>query len=180
MEGAGCEGFVVTGVMASGKSTVSEGIAASLPRAAHVRGDVFRRMIVSGRDPMAPPLGLEALRQLQLRRTLATSVANAFWRDGFSVVIQDIYPGDALIGVVDALEASPLHVVVLAPRADVVRAREDARGKVGYRDGWDVDEMVASFARETPRIGLWLDTSDQSPAETVGEILERRAEARVR
>ncbi|MDQ0761187.1 putative kinase [Streptomyces canus] len=40
---------LVTGVMAAGKSTVAQALAERLPRAAHVRGDVFRRMIVSGR-----------------------------------------------------------------------------------------------------------------------------------
>lgn len=40
---------LVTGVMASGKSTVAQALAERLPRAAHVRGDLFRRMIVSPR-----------------------------------------------------------------------------------------------------------------------------------
>ncbi|MFD6693018.1 hypothetical protein ACFWD8_09505 [Micromonospora aurantiaca] len=34
--------------MAAGKSTVAEWLARRLPRAVHLRGDVFRRMIVSG------------------------------------------------------------------------------------------------------------------------------------
>lgn len=38
---------LITGVMAAGKSTVAQLLAESLPRAVHVRGDVFRRMIVS-------------------------------------------------------------------------------------------------------------------------------------
>jgi adenylylsulfate kinase-like enzyme len=43
---------LITGVMAAGKSTVAELMAGRLPRAAHVRGDVFRRMIVSGREEL--------------------------------------------------------------------------------------------------------------------------------
>jgi hypothetical protein len=172
-------GFVITGVMAAGKSTVAELLAKSFARGVHVRGDVFRKMIVSGRDPIAPTLGDEALRQLDLRQHLAVSVANDYWRDDFTVVLQDIYVGGALTNVVERLEISPLYVVVLTPRPDVVATREQEREKSGYGE-WDVEQFCASFETETPRIGLWLDTSDLTPEETVEAILLRRQDARVR
>jgi hypothetical protein len=104
----------------------------------HVRGDVFRKMIVRGRDPITPELGDEALRQLDLRQRIAASVANDYWRDDFTVVLQDIYAGGALPNVVGRLEISPLYVVVLHPRADVVAdarttAREDRLRRLGRR-----------------------------------------------
>jgi chloramphenicol 3-O-phosphotransferase len=172
-------GFVITGVMAAGKSTVAEALAQRFARGVHVRGDVFRTMIVRGRDPITPELGEEALRQLDLRQRIAASVANDYWRDDFTVVLQDIYAGGALPNVVGRLEISPLYVVVLHPPPDVVAARERQREKTGY-GAWDVDEFCASFEAETPRIGLWLDTSELSPDETVDEILRRRLDARVR
>jgi hypothetical protein len=157
--------------MASGKSTVSELLAARFGRGVHVRGDVFRRMIVAGRDPITPALGDEARRQLALRWRLAATVANAYWAQGFAVVVQDLYPGSSLEQMVDLLDAVPLHVVVLLPRPDVVAARERLRGKVGYAHGWDVATHCAEFASATPRVGLWLDTSDDAPAGTVERIL---------
>jgi len=172
-------GFVVTGVMAAGKSTVAELLAQRFARGVHVRGDVFRKMIVRGRDPIAPELGDEALRQLDLRQRIAASVANDYWRDDFTVVLQDVYAGGALANVVGRLEISPLYVIVLHPRPDVVAAREHQREKTGYGE-WDVEALCASFAEETPRVGLWLDSSDLSPEETVDEILLRRHDARVR
>ena len=172
-------GFVITGVMAVGKSTVAELLARHFTRAVHVRGDAFRKMIVRGRDPLTPDLGDEALRQLDLRQRLAASVANDYWRDDFTVVLQDIYAGAALANVVGRLEISPLYVVVLTPRPDVVRERERLRAKSGYGD-WDVEGFCAAFQDETPPIGLWLDTSAMSPEETVDEILLRRHDARVR
>ena len=46
--------IVVVGIMAAGKSTVAEALARRFDRAVHLRGDVFRRMIVSGRAPITP------------------------------------------------------------------------------------------------------------------------------
>jgi chloramphenicol 3-O-phosphotransferase len=172
-------GFVITGVMAAGKSTIAELLAKSFARGVHVRGDVFRKMIVSGRDPIAPSLGEEALRQLDLRQRLAVAVANDYWRDDFTVVLQDIYVGRALTNVVERLEIAPLYVVVLSPRPDVIVERERLREKSGYGE-WDVAQFCANFADETPRLGLWLDTSEMTPEESAEEILRRRADARVR
>ena len=55
--------YLITGMMASGKSTVAQALAERLPRSVHVRGDLFRRMIVSGRvDEIAgKPFGVLAL-----------------------------------------------------------------------------------------------------------------------
>ncbi|MEV7239508.1 AAA family ATPase, partial [Streptomyces sp. NPDC051020] len=52
---------LITGVMAAGKSTVAQALAERLPRAVHVRGDVFRRMVVSGRAEMVPGAYEEAV-----------------------------------------------------------------------------------------------------------------------
>jgi len=172
-------GFVVTGVMAAGKSTVADLLAQRFARGVHLRGDVFRKMIVRGRDPITPELGEEALRQLDLRQRIAANVANDYWHDDFTVVLQDIYVGGALANVLGRLEIAPLYVIVLNPRPDVVEQRDRQREKTGYGE-WDVEGLCAAFAEETPRVGLWLDTSERSPEETVDEILLRRHDARVR
>ena len=44
--------IMITGIMAAGKSTVAQQLAERLPKSVHLRGDVFRRMIVSGRAEM--------------------------------------------------------------------------------------------------------------------------------
>ncbi|MFR9778814.1 hypothetical protein ACL02O_22540 [Micromonospora sp. MS34] len=61
---------------------------------------------------------------------------------------------------------------MLAPRADVLAARERRRPKQGY-GGWPVADLDAEFRADPPRIRLWLDSSAQTPAETVDEILTR-------
>ena len=172
-------GFVITGVMAAGKSTIAQLLTERFSRSVHVRGDAFRTMIVNGRDPIEPPLDDEARRQLDLRQRIAANVANEYWRDDFTVVLQDIYAGQALSNVIGRLEMSPLYVIVLNPRPDVVAQRERDRAKSGYGT-WVVEKFCTDFANETSHVGLWLDTSDQTPDQTVEEILRARLDARVR
>ena len=173
--------FLVTGIQAAGKSTVAQALAERFERSVHVRGDVFRRMVVNGREEMgaaSPPD--EAIRQLRLRHALTASVADRYADAGFTVIVQDIVLGGHLADMVAAIRTQPLHVVVLAPRADVVRrrdqARQAARGKLAYKPGGErVAELDAHLRQETPRIGLWLDTSEQTVNETVEEIIARAA-----
>jgi len=172
--------FLVTGISAAGKTTVSELLASRFARGVHVKGDVFRRMVVSGRVHMRPGTPPEAERQLDLRYRLGASTADAYFEAGFDVVVQDIVMGPALQTYVDRIRSRPLFVVVLTPRVDVVESREAGRPKTAYQpDGPTVADLDSYLRSETPRIGLWLDSSDQTPDQTVDEILARRDEARV-
>ncbi|MEU4180295.1 AAA family ATPase [Streptomyces sp. NPDC026589] len=162
---------LITGVMAAGKSTVAQLLAERLPRAVHVRGDVFRRMIVSGRAEMTPDEAEEARSQLDLRHRISAQVADAYADDGWTAVVQDIVLGEDLPRYVDRVRTRPLHVVVLAPSPATVREREETRTKTGYGE-WTVEAFDAYLRSGTPRIGLWLDTSGQTPEETVSAILD--------
>lgn len=66
----------------------------------------------------------------------------------------------------------PLLVVVLAPQAEAVAAREAARAKNAYSE-WTVTTLDHGLRHDTPHLGLWLDTSDKTPEEAVDEILNR-------
>ncbi len=164
--------YVITGVMASGKSTIAEALAKRLDKCVHIRGDVFRRMIVTGREEMDENPSEEALRQLDLRYSIAAKVAIEYYNNGFTVVVQDNYLGEKLQYFVDLLEQYPTYVVVLNPDIETIKKREQNRGKKGYI-GYTVESLYNSFIEETPRIGLWLDTSSMSVEETVNEILRR-------
>jgi predicted kinase len=161
--------IVITGVMAAGKSTVAQRLAERLPRSAHVRGDVFRRMIVSGRAEPTPEQSADEIAQLRLRYELSARTADAYAAAGFTAIVQDVILGADLPAYREMIRTRPCHLVVLAPRADVVAAREAARRKSGY-GAWTVPDLQAELAR-TPRIGLWLDSSDRTVDETVDEIL---------
>ncbi|WP_055702354.1 AAA family ATPase [Streptomyces silaceus] len=169
---------VITGIMASGKSTVAQALAERLTKAAHVRGDVFRRMVVSGAVPYEPGAGGEAEAQLRLRYGLSASTADAYAAAGFTAIVQDVILGEELKSYVELVRTRPLYVVVLAPRPAAVAAREEGRGKTGY-GAWTVEDLDAALREQTPRIGLWLDSSELTVDETVDAILERLGEARV-
>ncbi len=169
---------VITGVMAAGKSTVAEALARRFGRAVHLRGDAFRCFIVAGREEMSDAPTTEALRQLDLRYELAAMAARAYWQAGFTVVVQDNYLGEALGHFVSLLGDCPLHCVVLCPSAQAVAQREAQRHKKGYV-GFDLEEMHRQFLAQTPRLGLWLDTTAMTVEETVDAILAHAEEARL-
>lgn len=162
--------YLITGVMASGKSTVAALLSSKIERCVHLRGDIFRTMIVSGREEMSAQPSQEAIRQLHLRYRLSADTAKTYYDNGFSVVMQDNYYGEALPLVLDMLGDRPVRVIVLCPDVETVKKREALREKVGYT-GFAPEALYAEFMRETPKIGFWLDSSAQSPEQSVEEIL---------
>jgi len=87
------------------------------------------------------------------------------------VVVQDVIVGPVLQQVVSMIRTRPRHVVVLDPTPAAIATRAANRAKSGYVDGWEPKALVTALRETTPRIGLWLDSRTQQPAETVQAIL---------
>jgi predicted kinase len=169
--------ILLTGVMAVGKSTIAQRLAERLPMSVHLRGDVFRRMIVNGRAEMEKGFSERAFEQLRLRYQLAAIASDLYCAAGFTVVYQDVIIGPVLREVVERLSASqPLRVIVLCPAPEAIAAREAARTKNGYTT-WTPEELDHELRANTPHLGLWLDTSALSVEETVEMILARLDDA---
>lgn len=164
--------YLITGIPAAGKSTVAQLLAERLPRSVHVRGDLFRRMVVNGRADMTADPSEEAGRQLRLRHQLTAQVVDSYFESGFTVVTQDVILGEHLARMVAQIRSRPLHVIALTPHPDVIAARDAARTKTAY-DAWTVGPLDHALRQETPRLGHWIDTSEQTPTQTVDEILAR-------
>src|SRR5215211_8322310 len=126
--------ILIIGNMAAGKSSVAQALTERFPRSVHLRGDIFRRMIVNGRAAMTFDLSAEAYQQLRLRYRIAAAAAHLYLAAGFTVVYQDIILGAELNEVLGYYRAYPLSVIVLCPRADVLATRDAARSKTGYPD----------------------------------------------
>ena len=168
--------ILITGNMAAGKSTVAQALAERLPKSVHLRGDLFRRMIVNGQAALSFELSAAAQQQLTLRYQLAAEAAKSYFQAGFTVVYQDIIIGSALADLLTTFQDFPLAVVVLCPRAEVVAARDINRGNTGYPNDAAVRAFDRVLREETPRIGYWLDSSELTVAETVDAIVRQLAE----
>jgi len=163
--------FLINGTQGAGKSTVSHLLAARFERSVYIDADDLLRLVMSGAAPIEPPLSLEAERRLRLRARVASRVADTFFEAKFTVVIVEI-----LAGRLDHFRADiknrPLLLINLAPSLDVVRRRNEKRPNKNVFEPWS--PMRDRAIRETMRgIGLWLDNSNQTPEETVDEILLR-------
>jgi len=143
--------IVITGAQAAGRAAIGYAVAARLPRAVHVDGDVVSAMVVSGGVPMTLPAPPAALEQLFLRWLGSIAVAETYQQAGFDAVVTDTDIGDFLEDFLDFVSPAPLHLVMLDRPAD-----EGAR-----------------------RAAQWLDTSGQSLEETVHDILDRLPETAV-
>ena len=161
--------ILVTGVMAAGKSTVAQLVAEQLDRSVHVRGDLFRRMVVNGRaEPNTPAWDDE----LRMRYTQAAAAADRYADAGYDVVWQDCVIGPLLGEVKGWVRNRPFHIVVLAPNPSVVAHRDAHRHKRGYDSDWTVADLDTILHSETPKIGTWIDSSELTAGETAEQVLQ--------
>jgi len=163
--------LVVSGIPGAGKSTISAIIARRLPRSAHVEAEALQRFIVEGSVwPDGEPHA-EAMRQLRLRGRNVALLADSFFHAGFTPIVDDVVIASRLAELTADLRSRPLLFVLLVPRLDIVRKRNQERPHKDVFEAWQ--HLDAITRAETPRVGLWLDTSDQTAEESAAEILDR-------
>ncbi|WP_195575539.1 phosphotransferase-like protein [Paenibacillus sp. 1001270B_150601_E10] len=164
--------LIITGIMASGKSTIAQMIAEQFENTVHLRGDIFRKMIVNNRKEVQPDAEYDELEQLRLRYQLTAHAADRYYEAGFTVIVQDVIVGPMLTEFLSFMITRPLYVVVLCPDPAAVSKREADRAKKGYGI-WTVGALDHVLRQETPHIGMWLDSTAQTPEQTAADILNR-------
>lgn len=107
--------------------------------------------------------------QLRLRLHNMCLLACSFYDAGFTAVLDDIIVGEQVDDLLDEFAATPFLFVRLAPDLETVRARERERGTML----WPEWEWLSEAALEPIPFGLRIDSSRQTPDETVDEIMRR-------
>ena len=162
--------YLITGLMASGKSSVAEALAKRFVKSVHLRGDYFRKAIINGRVEMSENPSKDALDQLHLRYQLTAMVAINYYKEGFNVIVQDNYYGNDLLYIIELLKELDVKVIVLDPSLEVIKLRESNRNKLGYTN-FNIEDLYKSFHDHTPRVGSWIDNSELTIEETVDKII---------
>jgi hypothetical protein len=121
---------------------------------------------------MGPVLDAEALAQLHLRQDIAMDAVRRFTKAGFTTIYQDILLGADFIRVTDSLADLSPRVVVLNPKVDILAQRDRGRAKTGYGEHFPPSVLAEALERDTPRTGLWIDSSDMSVDDVVERILK--------
>ena len=174
--------IVISGPAAAGKTTIGHEIALRRDCAIHIDGDFIQRLIVTGSITMDVPPPPGALHQLRMRFQAALIVANLYRDDGFDAIISDnLFDEEAQRFLASALQSHPsrsVRFVMLNPSVDAIWKRYNQRPGGGYTARLTPEFLKAAVER-TARVGLWLDTTNQTVAQTAEEVLRRLDEAEV-
>jgi predicted kinase len=170
--------YLVSGVPGAGKSTVARLLALHFDRSAHIDVDmVYHHFTVTGLEQPNARTG-EAERQEHLAVVNAAGLARNYVAAGYVCVLEGaVARRSQILACQQAVAPHPLHLIVLAPPAEVSEQRD------AQRSGKHVTEFFRHLRpmidSELAGLGFWIDNSQQTPLETVKTVLAHRAGARL-
>ena len=168
--------YLLSGMPGAGKSTVARLLALHFDRSAHLDIDmVYHHFTVAGLVPPAEPAS-EAGGQALLAAVNAADMARNYVAAGFVCVLEGaITTRSHVLACQQAIAPHPLHLVVLAPAAEVSEERDARRS--GKHVAAHFRHLRPVLDSELAGLGLWIDNSNQSPLGTAQMILAHRAQA---
>ncbi len=149
----------INGSINAGKSTVAKILTSKIPNTANVEIDSFREFIHWLEIDKAIPINLEN----------AVLVINNFAKHGYNVVITYPLSQKNYEYLKTALTGSELHFFTLSP--DIKKAQSDTNDRVLTQ--WERDRIKHHYdiGISQPAFGKIIDNTDQTPEETVEEII---------
>jgi predicted kinase len=170
--------YLISGVPGAGKSTVGRLLALHFDRAGHIDIDmVYHHFTVAGLEQPTTP-GEDQGAQAHLAVVNAAAMARNYVAAGYACVLEGaVAMRSQILACQQAVAPYPLHLIVLAPPAEV-SARRDAQRSGKHVAGFFA-HLRPQIDSELGGLGLWIDNSAQSPLGTVRMILAQRADARL-
>jgi adenylylsulfate kinase-like enzyme len=164
--------LLISGVPASGKTTVAKLVAALLPRSGLIHGDDIHNLVISGRQHPdgSPPEEVDL--QMVLRDRNISVLADNLAEAGFLPVIDDVVVYmPRLERLLAGIRTRPLFIAMLAPDLDAIQQRDRDRPDKHVFNIWS--HLDALMRREMSGFGCWIDSTRLTPHQTAAAVMER-------
>jgi chloramphenicol 3-O-phosphotransferase len=166
----------LTGVPASGKTTIARMLAENSPKSIHIQVDHLREMMVSGLHlPGGGKWSEEATRQFQWGRSSAGYMANLYASNGVDAFIDDVCVPQFFADQYAELFKNPaVRRVLLLPSLESINKRLIERAGPYDSHMISVMPLLYEYLVPMPKDGwIVLDSSAWSVEQTFQEVLKR-------